>query len=345
MHQSPNPLIGRFSKKSKPLLVDYINRINNRALVPEQLEFGVPLLINDSGLSQVEISFSSTTGWDTAKRVLTYNRVDLNMILHNAPIVVHVPDYTPESLYKAILEQYGVLIEPELVDLTLVTASLNDAIFTPNLLGFQAADSAVSVEVPIEPPYLDNRNYSLTFKDKHLIFFGSVQVMTRRSLDLLGTTIDSLMDLRAFYADGNFDRPPVDLYLPNSELKVSELELLTTERRMYESQLYSILPQTTIQVGTPLVPLLRQLTGDQWISADVSDQPFNVFGAEVLYNGFVNKDYSATDPAYNYLLALKLGNACTNLSGIIKIAYRYSDSKTPGNLPYDRASVPPIFSN
>lgn len=347
MQQYPNPLISRYNKKSKELLVDYINQINNRLLVSDQLVFGVPVLLNDSGLSQVEIGFSSSTGWDSSKRTLTYNRVDLNMVLHDAPVVVHVLESTPTAIFAALLSQYGLLLEPDTVELTLITTNLSNAVWNKDLPGFETADGTPVVIEPVEPAYLDNQNYRLRFKDSHLIFFGEIKIYTRRSLELLGGTIDSLMDLRNFYNDGNFLRPPVDLYTPGGQFLLMDVEpdMVQTERRMFEALLYKIKTGEIIVRGTILESLMRKMTGDYWVAADTSDLPFNLFGATVLYNGYVSKDYHVDDPAYNYVLALQLGPACNNLSGVIKIGYRYSDSQMPGNLKVDHAAVLGIFNN
>jgi len=345
MQQSPNPPISRFDKKSKALLVDYINRINNRLLKPEQLVFDTPVLINETGLSQVQVSAAANTGWDTSKRTLTYNRVDLKLTMHGQPLVVHVKQATPASVIAALFEQYGLFIEPELVDLTLITTDISDAPLNMDLPGFDPANGPVINVEPIEPPYLDNQNYRMTFKPAHLIFFGEIEILTRRSLELLGTTIDSLMDLRQFYSDGNFNRPPIDLYVPAGEFKLDDVQMILTERRMYESQLYGIPEGQYLFESNVVAPLLRKLTGDPWVSVEVNDRAFNLYGSQVLYNGFVSKDYTVEDPAFNFVMVVALGRKCLNLSGIVKIAYRYSDSKTPGNLAYDHSSVPAIFTN
>lgn len=347
MHQYLNPKLTRFSKASKPLLVDYINKLNNRAYTPEQFVFGTPTLLNDSGLSQVEIGFAASTGWDTARRTLTYNRVDLNLPLGEKPIVVHTEDDSPAGVLRAIYQQYGLLIEAEHVEMELVTSSFYDHVRHPDLPGFDIADLQLGIpeipEAPHIPEYLNNKNYRMVFKPTHLIFFGELQVLTRRSLDLLGTTIDSLMDLRDFYKDGNFDKPPVDLYLPSGELLLTDDLVPYVDRRHYESQLHIVMPDSQIAVGSILPKVLRKLTGDPWTATPEHNVDFNLFGAKVLHNGFVSKNFHCKDPAFNYLLAVDLNDRCANLSGVLKLGYRYSDSKTPGNLPYDRSAAPSII--
>jgi predicted metalloprotease len=74
------------------------------------------------------------------------------------------------------------------------------------------------------------------------------------------------------------------------------------------------------------------------------DTDFNVAGIRVLYNGLVSKEHPVTDHAFNYVIAFELGSQCSNLSGVLKIAYRYSDSLTPANQPYNRAAPMPLFS-
>jgi hypothetical protein len=323
MYTLKKPRIARYSKPSKELLVDYINATNNRLLKPEQLLFGLPVNEGEEGLTSVDIKFASTNGWSEEVQRLMYRRVDIGQILNGEPCAVHVPELTDAAIITALHEQYGLLLEPALITIELVSQEpIGEGLL----------------------PALQNTDYLIIISGDHLIFTGSFKVITRQSLTLLGATIDSLLDIRQFYSDSNQDLPPVDLILEDGELKLSDAFMPHDDRRATESYLYTI---PTGYVWTDLVnlpQLLRRLTGDEWVSVPDQELPFNVHGSEVIYNGFVSTAHTVNDPAYNYVFCLDLSKWCNNITGVLKIAYRYSDSKVPGNLPFNHASTPPLFS-
>lgn len=344
MHQCHNPIRDRFNKPSKELLVDYINVKNNRGLKPQHLVFGIPVLKDESGLSEVDVSFATDLGWPTDKKPLGYYRVDLEAELRGAAIVVHVTEHTEAAVLLAVREQYGLYLEAEYIELELVTRSLADS--TPNqaLGGFDSEDEEEQEPVEIIPPYLDNRNYRLTFKPNHLIFFGGLNIITRRSIELLGKTIDSLIDLREFYRDGTFDLPKVDLLIKNGELYVDLKSYEAyTDRRAVSSTLYEIPVGEINDITSKLPAILRRLTGDPWTIEDVDHQDFNLHGSMVTYNAFTSKDYTLEDSAFNYVLVIDLGKRCANLTGLLKIGYQFSSSRIPENMQRNFASVLPIF--
>ncbi|MNP96531.1 hypothetical protein D3C85_91160 [compost metagenome] len=341
METIKKPRISRYSKNSKDLLVDYINASNNRLLKPEQLQFGLPTVEGPEGLTATDIRFASTNGWSEEVQRLLYRRVDINQLLNNEPLAVHVPELTDEAIVAALFEQYGLKLEPELI--TIELADVNFVVIAPvtDAPGFQDADA------PDEPeplPALQNSNYVVTISGDHLIFTGTFKVVTRQSLTLLGATIDSLLNIRQFYSDSNQGLPPVDLILEEGELKLSEAYMSHDDRRAAESWLYTF-PTGFVWTETEkLHQLLRRLTGDEWVSVPDQSLPFNVHGSEVIYNGFVSVAHTVKDPAYNYVFCLDLSKWCNNITGVLKIAYRYSDSKVPGNLPFNHASTQPLFS-
>lgn len=348
MQHGHAPRFDRYGKKCKDLLVDYINDHNNRALAPDQLVFGDPVTKDDTGLTEIVVGFSPLTGWSDEKEVMAYYRVEPAKFLFGKPMVIYISGYTSTDIYNAIYQQYGILIEPGLVELELVTRSFPDAAPNTQILGFQPVDDEPLLLTPAPrdadvPAYLENRNYRLRFKQTHLIFFGEIEIYTRRAVESLGTSIDSLMDLREYYSDGNMNLPQVDLLIPRGELFVDELAIPAyADRRAVEAMLFNLKQGDPVSTSSKLPALFRKLTKDDWISvSEMAD--FNLCGAKILYNGLVYKDYTLGKDAYNYVVAIELSGRCQNLTGIIKIGYRYSDSKIPGNNPYNQASVLPLF--
>lgn len=345
MHQY-NPKLNRFNKPSKELLVEYINFKNNRGLRSDQLIFGKPVLKDESGLSETEISFDPSTGWPTDQtRTFAFFRVDLESMLRGKPLVVHVDEDGDDALLAAIRAQYGLLIEKDLVTIEVVTKSFADNTQNTTVAGFDPEDAPeVEPEEPPPPAYLDNRNYRITFSDDHLIFFGGFDVFTRRSLEMLGGNIDSLLDLREFYCDGNFDLPKADLIYPHGELYIgNEIYPDYTDRKAVASYLYGTKAGTLISQVSRLPEILLALTGDAWVVEDAGGVDFNLHGSEILYNGLVKADQPLQDGAYNYVLAIQLGHRCANLAGVIKIGYQFASSRVPGNITQNLASVLPLF--
>jgi len=338
--------LGRFGKKSKDLLVDYINEHNNRALRPDQLVFGNPSTMDETGLTEIEVSFAPEMGWSDEKEIMAYMRVEPSLFLRGQPISIYVAGYTDVDICNAIFEQYGLFIEPEFITLELISQSFPDITPVTDIPAFEGEDEEPQPPIEMPPPgYLDNRNYKLTFKQTHLIFFGEVQVQTRRAIQSFGNPIDSLLDLREFYTDGNMDLPPVDLLIPKGELYVSREQFPDlAQRHAVQGLLNSVPVGGQISIAPYLPEILSILTGDKWVAV-LEVAPFNLFGAKVLYNGFVSKDQSLENAGYNWVLALELGDACNNLTGIIKIGYKYASSKVPGNNPFNQSSVLPLFSH
>lgn len=302
-------IIDRFGKPSKELMVDFINAWNRTRLTTEQLRFTDVTTLSDTGLAQVSIEFEHHTGWSSDSTPLTYYRYAVSSITNGAPIVIHTESLDPDEIYSAIYEQYGLLFERDLSTLNLVQG---------------------------EP---EDDNFDLVIHDDHLIFYGTVRVIVRPAISLNETRIDSKMDLRLFYADGNRQRPPIELYATRGEFHVNGLP--TEHQRLFEYELRKISEQSSIAETSPILDLLELLTGDEWVSVP-EESPFNLYGARFVYNDRTSADYPITDHRYNYVLVLELGDLCTNLSGMLRIAYRYAEQRPLTNQP-NNASIFPIF--
>lgn len=337
--------LGRFSKPSKELLVDYINSKNSRQLTSAQLNFANPVLQDPTGLSTIEVTFANSTGWSSEVQKLTTYRVDLQAVLEGNPLVVYVTENTDDAILAAIRTQYGLLLEKELVTIQLIERSLEESAEVTDVGSFDPADSSAPVVVDMTPtPYLDNLNYTVTFSNDHLIFFGQLQVCTRRALTLMGKDIDSLLDLREFYSDCNYGLPKVDLLIQNGELYVTKGSFpYVVQRKVWNTRLYAYKTDDVIPADDLIAQLVQALEGSAWVSKPTR-MSFNLYGSKILYNGFVSTDYSLGDAAYNYVLALELSDYCDNLTGVVKIGYQFSSSEVPGNITNNRASVLPLHS-
>lgn len=66
--------------------------------------------------------------------------------------------------------------------------------------------------------------------------------------------------------------------------------------------------------------VLSRCTGDLWVGNTSTPTPFNVANMEILSNG-LNPQTHGTNPAYKYVLRVRLSVGCTNLAGVLQLHY------------------------
>lgn len=341
--------LNRFNKPSKSLLVEMINKFNDTKLDASKLLFGVPVPLQADGLSSVTVKFRTDLGWSTEQRPVTYYRIEANRDEQLGRLVIHAETLadTP-ALLKAIFDQTGVLLEPELIEVQELFGGLladqqdiTNRVTRPFLKGFDEV-----VDLPYQPdPDLD-RDFKITFKPEHLIFFGYLYVLVRPAINLLGNNISRRMDFRDFYKDGVFGRPPIDLYIPGGTLLIGpQHSTVVGDSKKTQAYLYEQKGGPIVAINNQLANILMALTGDVWHYTPDATVDFNIYNSTILYNGLVTPEYSADDPRYSYVMVIQLGEKCRNLSGVLRIGYRYSSPSTPANHQYNPASATPLFQH
>lgn len=342
------PPLNRFNQPSKLLLVEMINKFNAVRLDATQLVFSNPEVLQNDGLTQVTVKFRDKMGWSPESRPVTYYRIEANRHEQLSRLVVHA-EYLADStaLLKAVFDQCGVLLEPDLVEITEIFGGLesdqtdiSNLITQPFLNGFDGAD-----DVPYMPDPDADRNFMIKFKANHLIFFGHLFVMARPALTLLGNTVARRMDFRDYYQDGIKGRPPVDLYIPQGRILVGDVWLDQKQAKTVEAYLYEQKAGAITAVDSAMDKILKGLTGDVWVYTPDAVSDFNIYNSTVLYNGLVTPEYSADDSRYSYVMVIQLGDNCRNLSGLLRIGYRYSAPTVPGNRQINPASATPLFQH
>lgn len=338
-----DPHHGRYSKASKQLLLDYLNYVNNRRFTLQQLDFGKPEPVDTLGLTRVEvIPISGFT--ESHRTAVTYERVTLEKVFHCSDITVYSSRLDLKSLLAAIKEQYHVFLEEPFFTLEADPTSLVSVVHDQFLNGF-----VVNGQLPL-PAFDDDtaHNYSeaigdfiLTTKADHLLFTGQLRILVRPAIRLLGDTIASRLSLREFYKDHRDQfKVPIELALKDNPSKVvRQLFKQTPEYRTWIEKLIAMKQDYLFGEGHEIAELASLLTGDCWQTCE-APAAFNLYGAEVIYNGTNTGDYYSGDPKYNKVLVLKLGDQCTNLSGYWKINYIDPRARTS---MLDPAAVPPIF--
>lgn len=348
MSNCASPL-NRFNKSSKQLLVEMINAFNGVQLEADKLTFSDPEMLQADGKTEVKVMFRTNLGCSDEQRPVTYYRIEANRLEGLSHLVINsalIPDNT--ALLKAIFDQCGVLLEPELITiqeiyggLTANQSDITNRVKRPFLQGFDE-----ELDQPFVPDPDTDRDFLITFKDDHLVFFGRIQVLVRPALTLLGTTIARRMDFRDFYKDGAYARPPIDLYVPQGRLLVPDhLVTVLGDCKKTEAYLYEQKAGPINALGSRLADVLASLTGDLWHYTSDVVQDFNIYNSTILYNGLVTPEYSADDSRYSYVMVIELGALCRNLSGKLRIGYRYAAPGVPANRQYNPASATPLFQH
>lgn len=338
-----DPHHGRYSKPSKQLLLDYLNYVNNRRFTLQQLDFGKPEQVDTLGLTRIEVI--PISGFiESHSTLITYERISLAKVFHCDSITVYSRRLDLKSILAAIKEQYHVLLEEPYFSLEQDSTSLIEVVGDQFLDGFVAPGQLPLPELGDDVTY----NYSealgdliLTTREDHLLFSGKLRVLVRPAMQLLGESIASRLSVRDFYRDHRDQyKIPIELVLKENPTRVKRQQFSQTpEYRTWVEKLIALKQDYLLGEGHELAQLAQRLTGDVWQACE-EPAPFNLYGAEVMYNGVNTGDYYSGDQAYNKVLVLKLGDACTNLSGYWKINYIDPRARTTC---LDPASVPPIF--
>lgn len=341
------PELGRFSLPGKDLLVGFLNRKNNLQIKVDQLEVrGDPIPRSDDGETLLKVKFLPPFEHPAHSAVaeLLYYRISIAEQLMGMSISVYVSAHDKTSLLDAIFEQAGLYLEPDLVDIDELDQDIETSAPNQQLNGFAPDQSADPEEEPLNPPALQNKTYLVTISPKHLMFYGSFELKTREALRTAPKDIDSLLDLRRWYATNPGDRYPIDLIIPGGELCLGDIPDVKAVRQ-WESELYKIKTGAIFGNTADSLPavevILSALTGVTWINEN-RFADYNLMHAKVIYNGRVSAANSFPDPSYSYVLAIELAGMCTNVSGILKIGYRYSVLQ-PYRSDVDPSAIPPII--
>lgn len=309
----------RFDQPPGQQLAGLINLYNNVNIDPSLYSFDIPTIIDDSGKTIVNARVGIYGNQQEFQ--LEYYKLDPSTIPDLSPLAINLVTWvSKQDFFDNIFKRTGFYVDPNHVTI------------------YMMRDDVETLLLDDDIPPLDGV-LQIRFSDTHLTYMGHLDVIVRESIQYLDDTIAKMMDTRHFYHSGTADKPPVELYLPNGVLTTETIDSSlssTLDRLLYETP--------TGAVGgtvSNLTQVLSILTKDTWVMSD-NELPFNLKNATVVYNGFVTGTYNVNDIRFNYVLILQLGALCKNLSGVIRIGYRYSTIKVPSNIVYQQASILPI---
>lgn len=305
----------RFSQPAIETLISWINVKNNRRFSPSQFEFGTPVPVSNDGTVDIPFTYTDTGDSDT----LRVQRVNLSRVPGLHPIVLHSVNLSTDSILKALLDQYGLYLDEDMVEVRFDT-NINEMFPTELLEGFSQNDT------DSDDVGADYRGSECTIRilDHHLVYEGELKVLVRKSMLSNGNTIDRIINLRKFY-ESHDEVPFIETYQPGGLWTVDGFDHET--RRRIEYCLHYIQDSGPVDYDL-LADILHRITKDDWVSNEET-QSFNIQGAKVIYNG-LSSEYPGIGPlTHSHLLILELSKLCDNLQGHIHIAYRYSPPHHP----------------
>lgn len=307
--------IDRYGKPMNELMVDYINHQNNRSFKVSDITFLDPV-VNVNGTVSTGIQFTETSGLPTTEvGIIEYTREKIQVAIPNGQITVHSTWHDAEGVRSAIHEQYGLYLDSGTY--TLVPDPTGEDTDPP--IDGNGGDGGAGGDLPDGDqgvPATSTTWYTLTYLNTHLLFEGSIRVRVEPSIELLGTTISRLLDIRSYYTNVEVGKYPTELYM-------SEFQWVEGPQAPW---LFEMTPDNVPYQR--IADRLQEVTGDSWVDSP-EVVPFNTRGMSIMYNGLVTD--VGQDITYPYILVLQLSDAfCDNLTGVITVYYRNDYPQKPG---------------
>ena len=332
---TPNVYNGiRFYLDSKSSLVNWINVVNNRSFTVDDFIFDTPVSEGGDGWVRINGTYVPTD----EPMVLRVQRVDLSKLNGVEPLVIHVPSYDKKDIADAIFEQYGILLELDLFEMTITRMPIE------NIIGY-TLDGFDGSAVPVLDPVIDywNGEGTLTISPDHLTLEGTITFKVRSAMLSFENRIDSVLSLRQFYSNSDSLLPFVETIQPKGVWTLDKNHFGTMSvKKEVEAKLYEMsLSEDTIVDYVFIAQVLSSITNQEWISSQ-SPTPFNVMGSIIKYNGVAGEHPNVAPVEYSYLMILQLSDLCDNLQGDIHIAYQYANYKHPLYGNKSLAGAPPL---
>lgn len=174
------------------------------------------------------------------------------------------------------------------------------------------------VEPPMAIVKVTDGEWLLYAGSTNYLFSGVIKVSVRPVGFLFGRKLKLHLNLAdALGTDG---RCNIDAYLKPvpaiSPIRESDGKLIPS--------------QTTIVndvTGQTLVAIMNAVTGEDWVLKGTWKVDFNLYGAEVLYNGPNVGIWFNGHASDSHVLVVKMGDLCRNLGGTVKLGYQSKNKK------------------
>jgi len=307
------------------MLLDIFNLTNKTAIEPWQVTFGEPEAVVDQApqlsvvhlndydnhrpaegtLTRIAVTPTPESGWRGVQH-LTYRRQVLQDFFISVPFVIYAVENTPEVILNALREQYDFYLDMDLVDITFRQVDLSNVLFRTHMGSILASAECSDYVPPVA------WNAIITAKPNHPLWVGEINVYIREAVQFLDRNVKTTLEVRRYLGPEDHHKMPAEMILPNDrfvdhdhlmrDLKVGEL------------------------VGEWIVDSAKRITQDAWVFTQTAN-PFNLYGAKVVYNGLNTGEVYIDDPRVSRVLIIQFSDThCTNLRG--QWVMGYYDSRT-----------------
>lgn len=308
------------NKRMDDVLTELINHLNQTKFTYEELQFGTPMTIDETGLLGIPVSLETMPS-ETVNLLRLYP-MSIDHFIDESHVVLNRDIDEPSSIVTALFEQYGIYLDEGTYTLEDVSPIIDEEEVVVDEEEEPVVETPVEdeeeepgeeiPEVPINTPLLTDKRYLLKILDSHLYLRGEILIRLVPNLDLLGNSISSLIDLRKYFSTVNDVKYPIEAYVSNFDMTVDDYKL---GEFLFES--------TDVNLSTiDLAYVLKRITNDEWVSEE-EPAPFNLVDTRVMYNGFRKDSHLDIPESYQYVMELVLGDKCSNLIGVIQLGYRY----------------------
>lgn len=310
----------RYNKPAAQMLLDIFNFTNKAAVEPWQVTFGqpypvaddtpqiVPVHMNDYNLvrptqgtlTRIEVHPTPESGWRKSQQ-LTYRRLVMQDYFVSIPFVIYAIENTPEVILNGIMEQYGLYLDPELVDVTFRQVDLGDVLFQTHMGSVIETDFCSDYVPPVA------WNAIVKAKPENPIWMGEINVYIREAVQFLNRDIKTTLEVRRYLGPEDHNKMPAEMILPNN--------------RFVDHDYYMRGLKVGDLIESWIVDTAKEVTGDNWVFTQNSN-PFNLYGAKVVYNGLNTGEVYIDDPKVSNVLILQFSDThCTNIRGQWVIGY------------------------
>lgn len=310
----------RYSVPAAQLLLDIFNLTNKTAVESWQITFGepspvpevkpqiVPNHMNDYNLQRppantltaIEVRPTPESGW-TDPMTLTYRREVIQDKFASVPFVIYATEYTPAVILEELNKQYALFLDAHLVDVEIQQVDLNEVLFQDHMGSILETDVCADYVPPIAYDAI------IRMKPEHPIYMGEIHVYIREAVRFLDRNIKTTLEVKRYLGPGDHAKMPAEMILPNNRF-------VDHDHLMKNLKVGDL-------VGEWIVESAKAISPDAWVFTQNSN-PFNLYGARVVYNGLNTGDVYINDPKVSNLLIVQFSDThCTNIAGQWIIGY------------------------
>lgn len=315
----------RYNKPANAMMLDIMNATNKTAIEPWQVTFGKPYPVQDvepqiqvkhlndydnhrptqGTLTGIEVIPTPESGWRKTLQ-LTYRRVVIQDHFISVPFVIYCKEPDPEVILKALLEQYGLYLDKELVDVTFIQVDLNEVLFRTHMGSILETDSCADYMPPIA------WNVKIVMKAEHPVFVGEIYVYIREAAEFLNRDVKTTLEVHRYLGPGDHNKMPAEMILPNNRFVDHDYVM----KNLKPGDL----------VDKWIVDTAKAITGDDWVFTQ-NQNNFNLYGTKVVYNGLNTGEVYINDPKVSNILIVQFSDEhCTNIRGQWVIGYYNRDT-------------------